>query len=115
MKERVPNTIYSKELREHAVKQVTEERFSPKKVARRLSMSISRLEYWLKAAQIGQLGDVGKTQRSLAKIELKLAKIELKLAKTKRVEIKWSATCYKNRLRSSPHPLCMEALVRTLR
>ena len=108
MKERVPNTIYSKELREHAVKQVTEERFSPKKVARRLSMSISRLEYWLKAAQIGQLGDVGKTQRSLAKIELKLAK-------TKRVEIKWSATCYKNRLRSSPHPLCMEALVRTLR
>ena len=31
MKERVPNTIYSKELHEHAVKQVTEEGFSPKK------------------------------------------------------------------------------------
>jgi transposase-like protein len=74
MKQRVPSAIYSKEFREQVVKQVTEERLSPKEAARRLSMPVSTLEYWLKAAQTGKLGDVGKTQRPLTEIELELAK-----------------------------------------
>ena len=46
MKQRVPSAIFSKEFREQAVKQVTEERLSPKEAARRLSMPASTLEYW---------------------------------------------------------------------
>lgn len=83
MKQRIPNTIYSKEFREQAVKQVTEEGLSPKEAARRLSMPVSTLEYRLKAAQIGKLGDVGKTQRPLTEIELELAKTKRELAEIK--------------------------------
>lgn len=72
----MPNAIYSKEFREQAVKQVTAEGLSPKKTARPLSMPVSTLEYWLKAAQVGRLGDVGKTQRPLTEIELGLTKIK---------------------------------------
>ncbi len=46
MKQRVPSTIYSKEFREQAVKQVTEVGLSLKEAARRLSMPASTLEYW---------------------------------------------------------------------
>lgn len=46
-------------------------------------MPVSTLEYWLKAAQIGKLGDVGKTQRPLTKIELELAKTKRELAEIK--------------------------------
>lgn len=84
MKQRVPSAIYSKEFREQAVKQVTAEGLSPKEAApRRLSMPAFTLEYWLKAAQIGKLGDVDKTQRLLTEIELELAKIKRELAKVK--------------------------------
>ena len=72
----MPNAIYSKEFREQAVKQVTAEGLSPKEAARPLSMPVSTLEYWLKAAQVGRLGDVGKTQRPLTEIELGLTKIK---------------------------------------
>ena len=64
----MPNAIYSKEFREQAVKQVTAEGLSPKEAARPLSMPVSTLEYWLKAAQVGRLGDVGKTQRPLTEM-----------------------------------------------
>lgn len=83
MKQRVPSAIYSKEFREQAVKQVTEEGLSPKEAARRLSMPASTLECWLKAVQIGKLGDVDKTQRLLTEIEQELAKIKRKLAEVK--------------------------------
>ncbi|CAH1080619.1 hypothetical protein NTG1052_370023 [Candidatus Nitrotoga sp. 1052] len=97
MKQRVSSTIYNKEFREQAVKQVTEERLSPKKAARRLSMPVSTLEYWLKAAQIGKLGDVGKTQRPLTAIELELAKTKRELA-----EVKMEGDLLKKRRRTLP-------------
>ena len=43
MKQRVPSAIYSKEFREQAVKQVTEEGLSPKEAARRLSMPVKKI------------------------------------------------------------------------
>ena len=74
MKPREPSTIYSKAFRKQAVKQVTDKGLRQKEAARRLSMSVSILELWLKAAQTGKLSDVGKTQRPLTEIELGLAK-----------------------------------------
>lgn len=83
MKQRIPSAIYSKEFREQAVKQVIEEGLSPKEAARHLSMPVSTFEYWLKAAQIGKLGDVGKTQRPLTEIELEPAKTKRELTEIK--------------------------------
>ncbi|MEO6421561.1 MAG: hypothetical protein ABIR84_02445 [Candidatus Nitrotoga sp.] len=45
--------------------------------SRRLSIPVSTMEYWLKAAQIGKLGDVGKTQRSLTKTKRELSEIKI--------------------------------------
>jgi len=68
MKQKIPSAIYSKEFREQAVKQVTEEGLSTKEVARRLSLPVSTLDYWLKAFKTGKLGEIGKTQRPLTEI-----------------------------------------------
>ena len=46
-------------------------------------MPVSTLEYWLKAAQIGKLGDVARTSRGLTEIELELAKTKRELAEIK--------------------------------
>ena len=53
----------NKEFREQAVKQVTKEGLSTKKSAQRLLLPPSILTNWLKVAQIGKLGEIGKTQR----------------------------------------------------
>ena len=110
MKQRMPSANYSKEYREQAVKQVTEERLSTKEAARRLSMPVSTLEYWLKAAQTGKSGDVGKIQRPLTEIELELARTKRELA-----EIKMERDQLKSRPHGLPRPLCIETLASTLR
>lgn len=83
MKQRIPKAIYSKELREQAVKLVAEEGLSAKEAARRLTLPVSTLASWLKASQTGKLGEIGKTQRPLTEIELKLAKTKRELAEVK--------------------------------
>lgn len=44
MKQRIPSTIYNKEFREQAIRQVTEESLDQKKAARRLLIPVSTLE-----------------------------------------------------------------------
>ena len=83
MKQRIPKAIYSKEFREQAVKQVTEEGLSAREVARRLTLPISTLAHWVKVAQAGKLGEIGKTQHPLTEIELELAKTKRDLAEVK--------------------------------
>lgn len=83
MKQRIPKAIYSKEFREQAVKQVTEEGLSAKEAARRLSLPPSTLANWVKIAQTGKLGEIGKTQRPLTEVELELAKTKRELAEVK--------------------------------
>ncbi len=83
MKQRIPKAIYSKEFREQAVKQITEEGLSTKEAARRLTLSVSTLAHWVKVAQTGKLGEIGKTQRPLTEIELELAKTKRELAEVK--------------------------------
>ena len=83
MKQRIPKAIYSKEFREQAVKQVMEEGFSAKEAARRLTLPVSTLAHWVKVAQTGKLGEIGKTQRQLTEVELDLAKTKRELAEVK--------------------------------
>jgi len=53
--ERIPRAIYTKELREEAVKLVTEGGFRIPEVGRRLSVSPSTIRYWVKANKEGKL------------------------------------------------------------
>ena len=81
--ERIPRGIYTKELREEAVKLVTEGGLSIPEVGRRLSVSSSTIRYWVKANKEGKLKEVGKQQRPLTEIELELARVKRELAKTR--------------------------------
>ncbi len=72
--ERIPRAIYTKELREEAVKLVTEGGLSIPEVGRRLSVSPSTIRYWVvKASKEGKLKEVGKQQRPLTEVEMELA------------------------------------------
>lgn len=83
MKQRIPNGIYSKELREQAVKLVIDEGLNPKEAAKRLSLPPSTLNNWLRAAKSGKLSEIGKTQRPLTEVELELARTKRELAEVK--------------------------------
>ena len=73
---RGPQGRYTKELREEAVKLVTEEKLSLPEAGRRLSLPPSTLGNWIKACKEGRLGDIGKTYRPLTEIEMELAKVK---------------------------------------
>lgn len=57
--ERIPRGIYTKELREEAVKLVVEGELTIPEVDRRLSIAPSTLAYWVKAYKGGKLKEVG--------------------------------------------------------
>jgi transposase len=60
--ERIPRAIYTRELREEAVKLVTEGGLSIPEVGRRLSVSSSTLRYWVKANKEGKLRRSGNSR-----------------------------------------------------
>lgn len=59
MKQKIPKAIYSKEFREQAVKQVTEEGLSTKGSAQRLTLPSSTLAYWVNVLQTGKFCEIG--------------------------------------------------------
>ena len=73
---RGPQGRYTKELREEAVKMVTEENLSLPEAARRLSLPPSTLRNWIQLYREGKLGEVGKKYRPLTEIEMELAKVK---------------------------------------
>ncbi len=81
--ERIPRGIYTKELREEAVKLVTEGGFSIPEVGRRLSVAASTIRYWIKANQEGKLREVGKQQRPLTEVEMELIRVKRELAEVR--------------------------------
>ncbi len=81
--ERIPQAIYTKELREEAVELVTEGGFSIPEVGRRLSVFPSTLRYWVKANREGKLKEVGKQERPLTEIEMELARVKRELAEVR--------------------------------
>jgi transposase len=81
--ERIPKAYYTKELREEAVKLVTEGGLSVPEVGRRLSISASTIRYWMKAHRSGKLKGVGKQQRPLTEVEMELVQVKRELAQVK--------------------------------
>ena len=94
--ERIPRAIYMRELREEAVKLVTEGGLSVPEVGRRLSVSPSTIRYWVKANREGKLKEVGRQQRPLTEVEMELARVkrELSEARMERDILKKEATCF---------------------
>jgi transposase-like protein len=81
--ERITNAHYTKELREEAVKLVTEGGLSVPEVGRRLSIAPSTLRYWVLANKEGKLTDVGKKQKPMTDLEMELARVKRELAQVK--------------------------------
>ena len=81
--ERIPRAIYTKELREEAVKLVTEGGLKIPEVGRRLSVASSTIRYWVKASREGKLKEVGKHQRPLTEIEMELSRVKRELAEAR--------------------------------
>jgi len=81
--ERIPRAIYTRELREEAVRLVTEGGLKIPEVGRRLSVAASTIRYWVKASKEGRLKDVGKQQRPLTEIEMELARVKRELAEVR--------------------------------
>jgi len=79
----IPQGRYTKEFRLEAVKLIMEDGVSQAEVIRRLSLPISTLTNWLKAAKAGKLGDVGKKYRPLTEVEMELARTRKELAEVK--------------------------------
>jgi transposase len=81
--ERIPYGKYTKEFREEAVKLVVQGGLSVLEASRRLSLSSTTLNNWVKAFRAGKLGDVGKGQRPLTEVEMELARLRRELAEVK--------------------------------
>jgi len=82
-KKGIPQGRYTKELREEAVKLVTEGQMSVDQAAVQLSLPKSTLGNWVKAHKAGKLGKIGKTYRPLTDIEIELARTKKELAEVK--------------------------------
>jgi transposase len=81
--ERIPRAVYTKELREEAVKLVTEDGLSIPEAGRRLSIATSTIRYWVKASREGKLQEVGRQQRPVTGVEMELARVKRELAQVK--------------------------------
>ena len=79
----IPQGRYTKELREEAVRMVTDGGISVPEAARRLSLPPSTLGNWVKAHKAGKLKDIGKNYRPLTDIEMELARTKRELAEVK--------------------------------
>ena len=68
-KEKIPYGVYSRELREEAVRLVLESGFSVREVGRQLSIPANSIRYWVKAHKKGELSSVGKAKKTLSETE----------------------------------------------
>jgi len=81
--ERIPYGIYSKELREKAVKLITEDGLSIAEVGRRLQIPPQTVSNWVKAYKEGTLPAMGRNRKPLAEVEAELARTKRELAEVK--------------------------------
>ena len=81
--ERIPNAVYTKELREEAVRMITEGGLKAPEVARRLSIPKSTITYWVRAEKKGKLSDVGSSKKVITETEMELLSLKRELAQVK--------------------------------
>jgi len=67
--ERIPNGRYTRELREEAVKLVTEGGLAVDAAAHRLSLPKSTLANWVRAMKAGKRARIGRQQKPLSEAE----------------------------------------------
>ena len=92
--EKIPKGVYTKEFKEEAVKLVTEAGLSIPEVGRRLSLSKSTIEYWVRQARKGTLtnnpGKKAVTAEEMEVNRLRRENAELKMER----DILKKATAY---------------------
>ncbi|MBF3524130.1 IS3 family transposase [Burkholderia pseudomallei] len=80
---RIPRAVYTKELRDEAVKLAVTEGVGVSEASRRLSIPLKTLANWVRAAKTGKLKDVGRHQKPLTEVEAELARVKRELAEVK--------------------------------
>jgi transposase len=80
MKE-IPQGIYSKELREEALKLIRDGGLTPPQVGRKLSIPTSTIRYWMSQDKQGKI--VGIHQKTHTDIELELVRLKKELHQVK--------------------------------
>jgi len=68
--EKIPNAVYTKELREEAVRMITEGGMTLSEVARILSIPKSTITYWIRAEKKGKLSGIGSPKKPLSETEM---------------------------------------------
>lgn len=81
--EKIPYGIYSKELREEAVKLVTKGGLSIAEVSRRLEIPNQTIRNWVKVYKKGTLSEIGKSRKPVTEMEAELARARRELAEVK--------------------------------
>lgn len=81
--ERIPRGMYTRELREEAVRLVKEGGLSAPEVGRRLSIATSTIRYWVKEERKERLSSVGSSKKTLTETEMELVQIKRELAQVK--------------------------------
>jgi transposase len=81
--QQLPNVAYSPEFREEAVRLHLEDKLPVNEIAKRLSLPRGRLKNWVAAVRQGKLGEIGKSQKPLAEMEIELSKLRRELAEVK--------------------------------
>jgi transposase-like protein len=81
--EKIPNAVYTKELREEAVNLVKDSGLSLPEVGRRLSIPSSTIRYWVAKNKKGTLSEVGKQQKPRSEVEMELLRLKRELAEAR--------------------------------
>ena len=81
--ERIPKAVYTRELREEAVKMITEGGMKAPEVARRLSIPKSTITYWVRAEKEGTLSRVGSQAKPLTEEQMEVARLKREVAELK--------------------------------
>jgi transposase len=81
--ERIPRAMYTKELRQEAVRLVMEGGLTINEVGRRLSISPSTIRYWIKADKQGVLSDIGRQHKPVTEDEMEVTRLKREIAELK--------------------------------
>lgn len=81
--ERIPRAVYTRELRQEAVRLVTEGGLTVREVGEQLSIPYHTIKYWLKMDKKGKLPEVGRQQKALTEVEMELLRVKRELAEVK--------------------------------
>jgi len=105
----IPRRIFTEEFKLEAIKLITQQGLTIAEVGRKLDVATKSIRTWMEQQEHGKLrASLGASKLTPDQQRIRELERELAIAKMER-------DILKNRPRSSPHPLCLETLGRTLR